>query len=262
MILLDSDFIFAVAPKFSGNFAKEQSRIIEAVAVDFSKVLDDYLINTPLRIAHFMGQVTHESAGFRTTEEFASGAAYEGRKDLGHIYPGDGKRYKGRGLIQLTGRYNYRKIGKKLGLPLEENPELAAEPTTSLKIACEYWKSRSINQPADRDDLAEVTRRVQGGDRHIKERRKYLRKAKQALANLSGMKISFREGETSQVLHRGSSGSTVTKLQKLLQDKGFGLTVDSDFGPATELAVKIFQKQNNLVEDGIVGGNTWKVLRS
>src|SRR5690606_28454782 len=107
--------------------------------------LNAYQINTKLRIAHFMGQVAHECAGFRTTEEFASGAAYEGRADLGNNQTGDGVRYKGRGLIQLTGRANYRRIGGLLGLPLEAEPQLAAEPATSLKIACEYWKIRNIN---------------------------------------------------------------------------------------------------------------------
>lgn len=90
-----------------------------------------------------MGQVTHECAGFRTTEEFASGTAYEGRQDLGNTQAGDGKRYKGRGLIQLTGRANYRDIGQIFGLPLEDNPAMAAEPVTALKIACEYWKKRN-----------------------------------------------------------------------------------------------------------------------
>ena len=73
-------------------------------------------------IAHFLGQTCHESAGFRTTEEFASGENYEGRADLGNNRPGDGVRYKGRGLLQLTGRANYKVFGDLLGVQLEGNP--------------------------------------------------------------------------------------------------------------------------------------------
>ena len=116
-----------------------------------------------LRIAHFLGQTCVESAGFRTTEEFADGTAYEGRKDLGNTEPGDGPRFKGRGLIQLTGRSNYRAMGKTLKLDLENNPAQAAEPALSLVIACEYWKSRKINDAADQDDVMRVTRLINGG---------------------------------------------------------------------------------------------------
>jgi peptidoglycan hydrolase-like protein with peptidoglycan-binding domain len=83
MIPVDGDFILSVAPRFSGARAEAQSRIVGEISAVFAPTLDDYNIDSRLRIAHFMGQVTHECAGFRTTEEFASGAAYEGREDLG-----------------------------------------------------------------------------------------------------------------------------------------------------------------------------------
>jgi predicted chitinase len=108
--------------------------------------LDSYDINTRLRIAHFLGQTCEESAGYRTTEEFASGKEYNGRADLGNAQPGDGPRFKGRGLLQLTGRANYADYGKALGVDLVNNPTLAAQPALSLKIACEYWKRHNINE--------------------------------------------------------------------------------------------------------------------
>lgn len=262
MIPVDGDFILTVAPRFSGPKGDAQSRIVGAISAVFAPTLDSYDINDKLRIAHFMGQVTHECAGFRTTEEFASGAAYEGRKDLGNIHAGDGRRFKGRGLIQLTGRANYRKIGEILELPLEDNPELAAEPVTSLKIACEYWKDRNINMSADRDDLIKVTRLVNGGLNGLEDRRKYLQKAKTALASIEGVRVALSEGGNTIVLRRGSLGDAVRELQELLKGKGFDISIDSDFGPATELAVMMFQKNNRLVVDGIVGRNTWASLRS
>jgi putative chitinase len=221
-----------------------------------------YEINTVLRIAHFMGQVTHECAGFRTTEEFASGAAYEGRKDLGNTQKGDGKRYKGRGLIQLTGRRNYNAIGNRLGLPLEDEPELAAEPVNALKIACEYWKSRHINVEADKDHLIQVTKLVNGGINGLEDRRHYMQKAKTGIAHIESIRISVNEGGNSIVLRRGSFGDSVKDLQELLLAQGFQLSVDGDFGPATELAIRLFQKQHSLIIDGIVGRNTWKRLRA
>jgi len=262
MIPVDGDFILSVAPRFSGARAEAQSRIVGAISSVLAPTLDSYAIHTKLRIAHFMGQVTHECAGFRTTEEFASGAAYEGREDLGNTQPGDGRRYKGRGLIQLTGRANYRDIGSKLGLPLEDDPQLAAEPAISLKIACEYWKSRSINEAADRDDLMRATRLVNGGLNGLEERRTYLQKAKTALAKLEGLRIALDEGGNTVVLRRGSFGDAVAELQELLRAKGFDLSIDSDFGPATELAVILFQKNSGLVVDGVVGQQTWQALRA
>lgn len=262
MIPVDGDFILAVAPRFSGAKAEAQARIVGAISAVFAPTLDRYEISTKLRIAHFMGQVTHECAGFRTTEEFASGAAYEGREDLGNVHPGDGRRYKGRGLIQLTGRANYQKIGGILDLPLEDNPALAAEPVTSLKIACEYWKTRRINAAADRDDLIKATRLVNGGLNGLEDRRKYLIKAKTALAGIEGIRVSLNEGGNTIVLRRGSFGDAVRELQELLATKGFDISIDGDFGPATELAVTMFQRNNGLVVDGIVGRNTWSSLRS
>jgi putative chitinase len=262
MIPVDGDFILIVAPRFSGNRAAAQTRIVGALSAVIAPTFDGYEINTRMRIAHFMGQVTHECAGFSTTEEFASGAAYEGRDDLGNINPGDGKRYKGRGLIQLTGRANYREIGAKLMLPLEDKPELAAEPVTSLKIACEYWKNRSINAAADRDDLVKVTRLVNGGINGLEDRREYVRKAKQALAAIEGIRVATGEGGGTVVLRRGSFGDAVGELQELLNGKGYDVTIDNDFGPATELAVILFQRSAGLVEDGIVGRNTWAALRA
>ena len=162
----------------------------------------------------------------------------------------------------MTGRDNYRRIGGILGLPLEDNPALAAEPVTSLKIACEYWQTRRINDAADRDDLLKATRLVNGGLNGLEDRRTYLQKAKTALAKLEGLRVAIQEGGNTIVLRRGSFGHAVADLQDLLRAKGFDLAIDSDFGPATELAVMMFQKHSGLVVDGIVGQQTWTSLRA
>lgn len=260
MIPVDGDFILEVAPRFSGEKAQRQREIVGAISGQFSLILESYEISTYLRIAHFMGQVTHECAGFRTTEEFASGAAYNGRADLGNTEPGDGPRYKGRGLLQLTGRANYRRYGDLLNLPLEDDPLMAGKPLVSLKIACEYWKDRKINQNCDRDDLITVTKRVNGGLNGLADRREYYRRAKIALSRRQGLFVANDQGTGAPVIQRGSFGDAVTFLQEKLQAKGFNVSIDADFGAATDLAVRQFQAQQGLTVDGVVGAQTWEKL--
>lgn len=126
---------------------------------------------TQKRIAHFIAQMAWESDGFHTLTEYASGKAYEGRKDLGNTVPGDGPRYKGRGLIQLTGRYNYRKYGKALGIDLERNPDLAVQ--YALQIALKYWNDKGLNFLADKDDIRGITKAINGGYNGLEGREHY-----------------------------------------------------------------------------------------
>jgi putative chitinase len=111
-------------------------------------------------LAQFLAQCYHESAGFARMHEYASGAEYEGRKDLGNVNRGDGVRYKGRGFIQITGRDNYRRAGQALGLPLEERPDLASRPDVAAKIAVWYWASRVRPNVSNFNDTRAVTRYI------------------------------------------------------------------------------------------------------
>ncbi len=138
-------------------------------------------IDTPLRMAHFLAQIGHESGDLQFCEEIASGVAYEGRKDLGNTRPGDGRRFKGRGLIQLTGRANYAAYSKARGIDYttEEGAELlASEPGTAVDVACWFWMTRRLNELADRDDIAAITRRINGGLNGFEDRKAKLVRAK------------------------------------------------------------------------------------
>ena len=150
---------------------------IDAIAPMIGRTLTKRAIDTPLRQAHFMAQIGHESGELRFKEEIASGQAYEGRRDLGNTEPGDGRRFKGRGLIQLTGRANYAAYGKSIGreTQLLENPHIVAEdPELCVDVAGWYWEKRRLNQLADNDDLEAVTRRINGGLNGLADRRRLL----------------------------------------------------------------------------------------
>jgi putative chitinase len=136
------------------------------------------ILDTGLRLAHFMGQCAHESGGFRYMEEIASGQAYEGRADLGNTQPGDGRRYKGRGPIQLTGRANYRAFGREVGIDFEAHPEIVAYPSIGLLAAVRYWNNRGLNALADADDLMGITRKINGGTNGLDDRKVQTAKAK------------------------------------------------------------------------------------
>ena len=151
----------------------------EELALSANVHFPDYgIMDSPLRLAHFMAQLVHESGSFRYMEEIASGAAYEGREDLGNIVAGDGKRYKGRGPIQLTGRANYRDFGRRIGIDLERHPEIAAVPSIGLQLALEYWRNRNLNIWADRDDVETITRKINGGTNGLADRKAHLAKIK------------------------------------------------------------------------------------
>lgn len=143
--------------------------------------LPRYGINSPLRMVHFLAQVGHESMSFVYTEEIASGSAYEGRKDLGNTEKGDGIRFKGRGLIQLTGRKNYSDYGDYacLNLLTKGNERIVSiHPTYALDASLWFWDKRKLNSYADKDDLRAITRRVNGGYNGLPDRQDYLDRAK------------------------------------------------------------------------------------
>lgn len=134
-----------------------------------------------LREAAFLAQLLHESGGFRYVRELASGVAYEGRADLGNTEPGDGARFKGRGLIQITGRSNYRDCGVALGLDLVEHPELLEQPVAACRSAAWFWASRGLNELADKEDFLRITKRINGGTNGWAERVRFYERAKEVL---------------------------------------------------------------------------------
>jgi predicted chitinase len=133
------------------------------VAPHLNRAMAEANIDTPKKKAAFIAQLMHESGGFKYNEEIASGAAYEGRKDLGNTQPGDGKRFKGRGFIQLTGRANYAAAGKALGLDLVKHPELAASDANAARVAAWFWNSRGLSKHAEAGNFDTVTKRINGG---------------------------------------------------------------------------------------------------
>ena len=135
-------------------------------------------ITTPQRMAHFLAQIAHESGELRYTKELASGRAYEGRKDLGNTQRGDGVRFKGRGLIQITGRANYAAYAKFCGFDVVAKPELLELPLGATKSAMWYWQTHGLNQQADKDDVLTITKRINGGTNGLASRKAYLARAK------------------------------------------------------------------------------------
>ncbi len=155
------------------------------MAADFPK----YGIVTPLRIAHFIAQAAHETGRFKYLSEMGSGRdanrdgyddylqKYDFRKDLGNNQVGMGPKYRGRGLFQLTGWYNYQKFGKRIGIDLAKLPEKAAEPEIAVLTACLFWSDRGLNAYADRNDVTTVTKKINGGSNGLDERKALTKRA-------------------------------------------------------------------------------------
>ena len=158
-----------------------------------NETCDRYAINTPIRQLCFLAQIGHESGGLFYTEELASGESYEGRKNLGNTVKGDGVRFKGRGLIQITGRANYKSLGDALGVDFMKTPILlggknvkkctADQLKYAVLSAGWFWNSRKLNSHADQINIRktideginlihfkEITRKINGGFNGLADR--------------------------------------------------------------------------------------------
>lgn len=195
--------LIALAPGCMAERAEPIAAVIAAEGEVFG-------LDTPNRLAHFLAQVAHESAGFTRLEENLSYSAerltrvwptrfptlaaaqpfarrpfalaervYGGR--LGNRAPGDGWTYRGRGLIQITGRENYATLGQRTGLPLVAKPGMAAQPAEATRIALSFWRWKGCGAPADNDDLEGVTRRINGHLTGLEDRAEWFARAKEIL---------------------------------------------------------------------------------
>ena len=146
----------------------------------------EFQIHTPARQAAFLAQIGHETGGLRWTVEIwgptDAQKRYEGRKDLGNVHIGDGYRFRGRGLIHVTGRANYQAVGDALGVDLITAPEKLALPPLAARSAGRYWQSNRLNELADAGDFRLITRRINGGYNGYAERVALWEAAKEVLA--------------------------------------------------------------------------------
>ena len=170
--------LIKIAPTASENRLKELTPAI-------NQTLERFQINKPLRIAHFIAQVAHESGAFVYMRELWGPTEdqefYEGRLDLGNTQPGDGKRFMGRGLMQLTGRANYEKFSAAMKVDFTKEPDLVAQAPYAVLVAGWFWDNEMLNSHADKDDINTITRRINGGYNGLEDRKEYLQRAKSVL---------------------------------------------------------------------------------
>ena len=255
-----------------------------------SKILPDFGIDTPARVAGFVAQCAHESGDFKSLHEnlnysekalnsvfgryFGTGKRdaaeyarnpekianyvyqdkYRSRRGaLGNTEPGDGWRFRGRGLKQLTGRNNYTAFAKSCGISAEEAAEYLETKKGAIHSACWFWKTSKLNRYADSNDIVGMTKKINGGTIGLADRTSRYNKA---MAIMTGktpvISATAPSAPKGNIVKRGSTGSAVKEIQRKI-----GISpADGIFGAGTETAVKAWQKKNGLVADGIVGPGT------
>jgi len=172
MDALTSEQLKKIMPTARGETA-------ESFVDPLNQTMSEFSIDTEQRAACFLAQLAHESGALHYVKELASGEAYEGRKDLGNTESGDGVRYKGRGLIQITGRTNYGHCGEALGVDLIANPEKLEEPLLAARSAGWFWSTRKLNDWADKGDFRTITKRINGGFNGLDDRLAYYSRARE-----------------------------------------------------------------------------------
>lgn len=146
-----------------------------------NKAMAEFGINSNIRQAAFIAQIAEESGELRHLLELADGSAYEGRSDLGNTQPGDGPLFKGRGLLQITGRANYVACGTALGLDLVGSPSLLETPGPAARAAGWWWSKHGLNTLADLDHFGAITATINGSYKTIDQRIPYWLKARKVV---------------------------------------------------------------------------------
>ena len=260
---------------------------VEAWCEELNKALEKYDIDTPKRIAGFISQCAHESRDFTATEEnlnysqaslervfgryFGPGkrnaAEYHRKPEkianyvymdefrskrgaLGNVKEGDGWRFRGGGLKQLTGRNNYEGFAKDYGISAEEAADWVRTKEGALASALWFWSKNNLNVIADTGDVVALTKRINGGDIGLADRQRRYGVAMQALTGDIPPRAAI-----STTLRQGSRGDAVKQMQRKL-----GIAADGVFGPGTAKAVKAWQSKNGLTADGIMGPKSLEVL--
>ena len=245
------------------------------------RVLPKWNINTVERVAGFIAQTAHESGGYTVLTENLNYSAealdkifpkyfkragrnakdyhrqpekianviYADRMNNGNENSGDGWRFRGGGILQLTGRYNYTEFGKAEDMSAEEATEFVRSPIGALASACWFWNTNNINKYCDAQDIVGMTKRINGGTIGLEDRKKHYAHALEVLGG------HYTPRETYETVRVGSRGSTVAKLQEAL-----GIGADGIFGKGTEASLKEWQSSKGLVADGVAGPNTLGIL--
>ena len=195
---------YLITPQQLAAIAGRETPLMASLALWMNRLCPEYEIDTAKEYCHFLAQACHETDHFRTLREYASGKAYEGRLDLGNTKPGDGVRFKGRGIFQTTGRANYLQLGIRKGRRdlFINNPELLEQAEYAVWSACEFWQARGLNDVANHGDgdilkkklrgkvidvspVEYISITINGGDRGMAERKKYYAIAQQVLGEPS-----------------------------------------------------------------------------
>jgi putative chitinase len=258
---------------------------------ELNKAFPKHEINNARRIAAFTTQCAHESRDFTAMEEnlnyskealervfpryFGAGkrnaAEYARNPEkianyvymdanrsaagaLGNVQPGDGWRFRGRGLKQLTGRNNYSRFAQAYGMTAEQASDWIETKEGALASALWFWTTNKLNPIADTGEVAVLTKRINGGDIGLADRQSRYSVAMQALTGDIPTRAPI-SAATTATLRRGSTGDAVKQMQRKL-----GIPADGDFGPGTEAAVRKWQAANGLTADGIVGPKTLAAL--
>jgi putative chitinase len=155
---------YTIKPEHLAAIAGSVTPLMGALADTMNQTCPTYEIDTSQEYCHFLAQACHETDHFRTLREYASGRAYEGRTDLGNTQPGDGVKFKGRGIFQTTGRANYLQLGIKQSRRdmFINAPNLLEQPQYAVWSACEYWKTRGLNDAANHADSDRLKKKYRG----------------------------------------------------------------------------------------------------